>query len=78
MLKKHNIHFFDAHLIPALMDKNSILEIFFSRVIRYVWNNNEYYLIKIMKINYDSENACGFSDVMFKDIMWQRYLVAKK
>lgn len=36
MLKKHNIHFFDAHLIPALMDKNSILEIFFSRVIRYV------------------------------------------
>ena len=31
-----------------------------------------------MKINYDSQNACGFSDVVFKDIMWQRYLVVKK
>lgn len=31
-----------------------------------------------MRINYDSETACGFSDVVLKDFMWQKYLITRK
>lgn len=36
MLKKHNIRFFDVHLIPALMDKNPILQISFSSLFQEI------------------------------------------
>lgn len=71
-----NIMFvFDAYLILALMDKNPILQISFSKMLD-IFKNNEY-LIKVTRIN-DSENACGFSDVMFRDFTWKKYLVTRK
>lgn len=67
---------FDAYLILALMDKNPIFQISFSKMLD-IFKNNEY-LIKVTRINDDSENACGFSDVMFRDFTWKKYLVTRK